>query len=191
LTKTKKYIKLNSSKQLLHTFLEKTMNIVIVEDTQIHLDSAEKQRPKFSEAGHNLIIIDNLPDAFKFLTENPSEYDLGLFDLYLPRGDWSGNMLRKQDSPFESEPPEQLDAGSTFALLALQQGKKAAIVTDSTRHNNWKCTMHDYLFSYSQGVENKQVIYCDLRWYNTKDDDGVYAKNWFKAFTELTTGHSD
>jgi hypothetical protein len=158
LTKTKKYLKLNSSKQLLYTFLEKTMNIVIVEDTQIHLESAEKQRPKFAEAGHNLIIIDNLPDAFKFLTEKTSEYDLGLFDLYLPRGDWRGNMLRKQDSPFESEPPEQLDAGSTFALLALQQGKKAAIVTDSTRHNNWKCTMLDYLFSYSQGVENKQVI---------------------------------
>jgi hypothetical protein len=182
------------------------MNVLIVESNPIHLDSAESQRAKFAKSGHTIKIIDNLKDAVNFITQRSDEYDVGLFDLWMPRGEWlddniihvlMGFMPSKNDTNrpteeiYEEKPedPDQLPIGQSLALKALGQGKKAAIFSGKSIQNDWTGKTLRSVFK-SNYNDPQSIIFCELRWFNTlsKTDNTVCAKNWFKAFEILTLG---
>ena len=170
--------------------------ILIIDDSQLQRQSAEEQRPLFLEVGYEITILgENTQQAYDEIVQNCSKYDIGLFDLWIPGGNWSGAMSDSDDDQAvlpSSKKPDLFPFGLSFALKFLQIGKQVGILTDSDHHSDWYCSMLDpiaYFNSRKSGTKN--VLYKEARM-NCRLIDGEYSvdgylvKDWFSLLQELT-----
>ena len=171
------------------------MRILIVDDDPNNIKSAQDQTALFEEAGHTVTIIDNFQVAFDLidesfgLTDKPFDFDIGLFDLWMPIGDWTRSVFTPPSSwnpVYKGVKPEQLPAGLVFVLKFLQQNKKVGIVTDSDHHIDWICNMLDLVSIYKQSSIPQNVYYFEARGFRIPNDDrSVNIKDWFAVFNRI------
>jgi hypothetical protein len=172
--------------------------VLIIDDSQLQRESAETQRPLFHESGYDITILgENTQQAYDEIVKNSSNYDIGLFDLWIPGGNWISEMGDKDDSRSAlpaSKKPDLFPFGLSFALKFLQLGKQVGILTDSDHHTDWYCSMLDPISSFdSEFNGTSQVIYCEARCFCYKVNDewrvnGHLVKDWHSVLLRLTNG---
>ena len=164
------------------------MKILIIDDNPDNIESSKQQTSLFEEAGHSVTVIEDFAKAFSILYK-PFDFDIGLFDLWMPINSWKGSMTIYRDDwnpVYNNNKPEQLPSGLVFALKFLQQNKKVGIVTDSNHHLDWICAMLDLISVYSQKDTPQNVYYFEARGFRLPNPDyDVNIKDWFAVFNLL------
>jgi CheY-like chemotaxis protein len=100
---------------------EKTMKIMIFDDSTRHQDMAKRQL-----TGHTLTIFGDYEKALKALERGEEKFDVVLTDLMAPT--FPHDLSRAQ---------EEMPVGLAIALLALAKGvENVAIVSDGNHHDH-------------------------------------------------------
>jgi len=98
------------------------MKILVVEDKQMHRDSARE-----TLQGHDLAIVESFDEAMRLL-EDKTDFEVVLTDMMMP-------MSRKTLAPEAFNRGEQVPYGFVIALRAALMGAKfVAMVTDTNHH---------------------------------------------------------
>ena len=99
------------------------MRILVIEDKQIHQDSARE-----TLTDHDLMIAQSYDDAVDELNRPSFNYEAVLTDMNMPMS--KGTLSREA-----YKPDEQVPYGFVLALLAAHRGAKyVAMVTDTNHH---------------------------------------------------------
>lgn len=111
------------------------MRILVIDDAEYNRASA-----LLTLAGHDVLVVDNVSRAFKFLDGHRPRFDAVLTDLMMPIGNFRG-AISKSATP----PQMEIPAGLVFALKASNLGIRSVICSDSNHRLDWICALLDLL----------------------------------------------
>lgn len=122
------------------------MKILVIEDKQIHQDSARE-----TLAGHDVTIVGSFDEAKEVLSLSRSfDFDVVLTDMMIPV---SARWVRRKDG---FDPSTLVPYGFIFALRAAERGAKyIALLTDTNHHQGAMSNaldMIDRAGYYSEGL---------------------------------------
>ncbi len=156
------------------------MKILVVDDRVENLESAKETLGK----DHEVELVSDAGTAFRLLARQGAHYDVLLTDLFMPLGEFRGEMGRN------ALPPESIPVGLVFALSAANKGLRTVICTDANHHNDWLCTLLDLVGQKipimrgmvatgdaGGGETNQVVAYVEARYCLTSSN----AKDWREA----------
>ncbi len=172
------------------------MKILVIEDSQRHLLSAEKFA---KDCGHEVTIVTTYDEAEKALCgddrfgrkEAKKNFDVVLSDLFLPAsvsGLGNPSEFRNTSQPY----------GLSLAFLALRTGVKAVgILTDGSHHGNPMTWALDSL----RGYDGKPFIVGEATILFSSNGPGMYdniertdplygAKDWMEFWLLLLNARS-
>lgn len=174
--------------------MNKRMKILVIDDMPYNVASAHLTLKDFDYR-----VVDSIEKAYEILKTN-EKFDVVLTDLWLPRGDFIGEIGSCEDPVTKPIP-----AGLVFAIRASNEGMKVVICTDSDHHNDLLCSLLDLtkIGTYDkerpikfveartcpvEGVwQNGEIVFSD-NWF---EKAGPFPKDWLKAMRIARLVHDE
>ena len=178
------------------------MKILVIDDFAGNVASAKQYMP-----GHEVVVAESVRVAYRIL-KNGELFDAVLTDLFLPIGDFIGQMNSGYIKP--GDRAKEIPAGLIFAIKAASKGIRAVICSDSDHHRDWICTLLDLVsaneqinpvFFEEEGISRK-IVFVEARfaclrayWDEAQEvlvpcndflKDGRWIKDWLKVMEQST-----
>ena len=141
------------------------MKILVIDDSPWNIASAVE-----TLASHDVVTVDNIEQARRVLLEKP-KFDAVLTDLWMPRGEFSGDGAISTRHAPKMDADSQIPAGLVFAIKASNLGIKTVICTDSDHHRDWICSLLDLVGlvslsenpKWARGDSHQRIAYVEAR----------------------------